>query len=41
MPDTYLQSQLAYWIPVGGDQNYQGAIWHYQQIVANPLLGYA
>jgi hypothetical protein len=27
--DTYLQSQLAYWIPIGGDQDWEGAtIWY-------------
>ena len=28
-PDTYLQGQLAEWIPIGGDMNYQGSILHY------------
>ena len=28
-PTTYLQSQLAEWIPIGGDQDYQGATIHY------------
>jgi hypothetical protein len=27
--DTYVQSQVAYWIPVGGDQSFEGAVWHY------------
>jgi hypothetical protein len=27
--DTYLQTQVAYWIPIGGDQDYKGATWHY------------
>jgi hypothetical protein len=27
-PDTYLQGQLSEWIPLGGDQDYQGAILH-------------
>src|SRR5262249_37938184 len=26
--DTYLQGQLSYWIPVGGDPLYQGNIFH-------------
>lgn len=26
---TYIQSQVAYWIPVGGDQTFEGAVWHY------------
>src|SRR5262249_60324112 len=26
--DTYLQSQFAYWIPIGGDQLYEGNIFH-------------
>jgi hypothetical protein len=29
MQDTYLQSQVAYWIPVGGDRDFQGATWRY------------
>jgi hypothetical protein len=28
-PDTYLQGQFAYWIPIGGDALYQGNIFHY------------
>lgn len=28
-PDTYLQGQVSEWIPLGGDQNYQGSIMHY------------
>lgn len=27
-PDTYLQSQFAYWIPIGGDALYQANIFH-------------
>jgi hypothetical protein len=26
---SYLQSQVAYWIPVGGDRDFQGATWVY------------
>jgi hypothetical protein len=29
MQDTYLQTQLAYWIPIGGDQDWEGATWWY------------
>jgi hypothetical protein len=29
MQDTYLQTQLRYWIPIGGDQTYEGAAWVY------------
>jgi hypothetical protein len=29
MQDTYLQTQVAYWIPIGGDQTYEGATWWY------------
>ncbi|HEY1380283.1 MAG TPA: hypothetical protein VGF55_26005 [Gemmataceae bacterium] len=29
MPDTYLQTQVAYWIPIGGDQDFEGATWRY------------
>jgi hypothetical protein len=36
-PNTYLQGQLAEWIPIGGDQGYQGAILHYQ-LSANQVL---
>jgi hypothetical protein len=28
-PQTYLQGQLAEWIPIGADPNYAGAILHY------------
>ncbi len=36
-PDTYFQGQVAEWIPLGGDPNYQGAILHYHTSV-NQLL---
>jgi hypothetical protein len=36
-PDTYLQAQVAEWIPLGGDTNYQGAILHYH-LSANQVL---
>jgi hypothetical protein len=26
--DLYFQGQMAYWIPIGGDPNYQGNVWH-------------
>jgi hypothetical protein len=29
MSDTYLQMQGAYWIPIGGDQDWEGATWWY------------
>ncbi len=47
-PDTYLQGQLAEWIPIGGDNNYQGSVLHYHgslnqvlfRIAANsPIIG--
>ncbi len=28
-PDTYLQAQIAEWIPIAGDNDYMGAILHY------------
>jgi hypothetical protein len=28
-PTTYLQNQMAYWFPIGGDQVYQGPVFHY------------
>ncbi|MBV9123207.1 MAG: hypothetical protein JO112_07610, partial [Planctomycetes bacterium] len=27
-PDDYLQGESAYWIPIGGDPNQEGNIWH-------------
>ncbi len=36
-PNTYLQGQLAEWIPIGGDPSYQGAILHYH-LSANQVL---
>lgn len=39
--DTYLQTQWAYWIPIGGDQIYAGDIFHYHvslnQVLWRPL----
>jgi hypothetical protein len=29
-PLTYLQAQVFYWYPVGGDQNFQGPVWNWQ-----------
>ncbi len=28
-PDTYLQAQVAEWIPIGGNSTYEGSILHY------------
>jgi hypothetical protein len=36
-PDTYLQMQQAYWIPVGGDALYEGPVYH-QHYSVNQLL---
>jgi hypothetical protein len=40
-PSTYLQAQLAEWIPVGGDSSYEGAILHYHaslnQVLWRPI----
>lgn len=36
-PDTYLQCELAYWIPVGGDSLYQGNIFH-SHLAVNQVL---
>src|SRR5262249_31088988 len=36
-PDTYLQAQLAEWIPIGGDQSYAGSILHYHASVNQVL----
>ncbi|SIO60631.1 hypothetical protein SAMN05444166_6467 [Singulisphaera sp. GP187] len=47
-PHTYLQGQIAEWVPLGGDPNYAGAILHYHlsmnQLLCNvmpdvPLIG--
>ncbi|HEY1860770.1 MAG TPA: hypothetical protein VGG61_10470 [Gemmataceae bacterium] len=39
--DTYFQGQLAEWIPLGGDNDYQGAILHYHfslnQVLWRPI----
>jgi hypothetical protein len=40
-PNTYLQTQLSEWIPLGGDTDYQGAILHYHvslnQVLFRPV----
>jgi hypothetical protein len=36
-PTTYLQAQVFYWWPVGGDQNFQGPVWNWQ-LSLNQLL---
>src|SRR5262249_4680068 len=40
-PSTYLQGQLAYWIPIAGDRTYQGNIFHahasLNQVLWRPL----
>jgi hypothetical protein len=40
-PDTYLQTQWAYWIPIAGDQIFAGDIFHYHvslnQVLWRPL----
>jgi hypothetical protein len=47
-PSTYFQGQLAEWIPLGGDTNYEGSVLHYHfsfnQVLCNvapdsPLIG--
>jgi hypothetical protein len=35
--DTFLQAQIAEWIPIGGDPNYMGAIFHYHTSVNQVL----
>src|SRR5262249_42459850 len=38
-PTTYLQAQFSYWFPVGGDQAYEGNVFHYHfslnQLICN------
>jgi hypothetical protein len=36
-PTTYLQGEAAYWFPIGGDQTYEGPIFHYH-LSLNHLL---
>lgn len=40
-PETYLQAQVAEWIPLGGNQDYEGAILHYHvsynRVLARPI----
>jgi hypothetical protein len=36
-PDTFLQTQLSEWIPLGGDVTYQGAVLHYHVAVDQVL----
>jgi len=42
-PSTYLQGQAAYLIPIGGDEEYAGDVFHYHfslnQVIWKPLLG--
>jgi hypothetical protein len=37
-PETYFQGQLAEWIPLGGDSNYQGAILNYHMSINQVLF---
>jgi len=37
-PETYFQGQLCEWIPLGGDQDFSGAILHYH-VAVNHVLG--
>ncbi len=40
-PESYLQTQVAEWIPIGGDSNYQGSILHchmsYNHVLWRPI----
>jgi hypothetical protein len=40
-PDTYMQTQLSEWVPLGGDDTYQGSIFHYHfslnQVLFRPV----
>ena len=40
-PDAYLQGQLSEWIPIGGDNNYQGALIHYHGSYNQVLFRFA
>jgi len=36
-PRTSLEGQLAYWFPIGGDQLYQGPVFHFHQSLNHML----
>jgi hypothetical protein len=36
-PTTYLQNELAYWFPIGGNQDFEGPVFHYH-LSLNQLL---
>jgi hypothetical protein len=38
-PRSYLQAQIAEWIPIGGDPTYSGALVHYHVAYNRTLLG--
>src|SRR5262249_42476975 len=42
-PNTYFQGQAAYWIPISGDPDYAGDVFHYHlslnQVLWRPLTG--
>ncbi len=40
-PNAYFQGQLSEWIPIGGDNNYQGAIIHYHGSYNQVLFRFA
>jgi len=40
-PSTYLQTQLAYWIPLGGTGGFMGSVFHYHASVNHNLCNFA
>ncbi len=38
-PHTYFQGQLSYWFPIGGDQFYQGPVYHCHAALNQTLYG--
>lgn len=38
LPETYIQSQVAEWIPLGGDPNFMGAILHYHMSLNHTFI---
>lgn len=37
-PETFLQGQFAEWVPLGGDPNYQGSVFHYHFSLNHVLI---
>jgi hypothetical protein len=40
-PSTYFQTQLAYWIPLGGTGGFQGSVFHYHTALNHHICSFA